>query len=165
MDENLTDSKREAKASKVDARSEEKRDIVEERRGKEPQVSYTEKQDGEESMSEEEEESEEEERFTIRVTPDLTAGDLVARGAFDPDKEKFVDPETGEVVSFHDFVLELGVFDPDHVLVKDLSCKRWTDTCPCARRSPSLWSIEISDTWSTLKPAKAYRSSTPWDLA
>ncbi|XP_043802342.1 microtubule-actin cross-linking factor 1, isoforms 1/2/3/5-like isoform X15 [Apis laboriosa] len=116
MDEILVDSKKEPKLSKV----EEKQDIGEERRGKEPD---TEKR--EESTSEEEDgESEEsEERLTIRVTADLTSGDLVARGAYDPDKEKFVDPETGEVVSFHDFVLELGIFDPDHVLVKDLSCK------------------------------------------
>ncbi|XP_076672194.1 dystonin-like protein short stop isoform X34 [Andrena cerasifolii] len=62
-------------------------------------------------------------KFTIEVTPDLTPRDLVCRGAFDLEKEKFMDPETGEVVSFNDFVLDLGIFDRDEVLVKDLSCK------------------------------------------
>ncbi|XP_076629243.1 dystonin-like protein short stop isoform X6 [Colletes latitarsis] len=62
-------------------------------------------------------------RFTIEVTPDLTVHDLVARGAYDPEKEKFLDPETEEVVSFSSFVLDLGVFDPDRVLVKNLSCR------------------------------------------
>ncbi|XP_076765738.1 dystonin-like protein short stop isoform X1 [Xylocopa sonorina] len=79
--------------------------------------------------SEEDKESDEsgsegsDERFVIQVTPDLTARHLVARGAYDLEKEKFLDPETGEVVSFNDFVLDLGIFDPDEVLVKDLSCK------------------------------------------
>ncbi|CAK9830262.1 DST [Anthophora retusa] len=78
----------------------------------------------EDSDAEEEFESDEESRrFVIQVTPDLTARDLVVRGAYDPDKEKFLDPETEEVISFNDFVLDLGIFDPDEVLVKDLSCK------------------------------------------
>ncbi|XP_017877780.1 microtubule-actin cross-linking factor 1 isoform X27 [Ceratina calcarata] len=78
----------------------------------------------EEEKSEEESESEEDERrLVIQVTPDLTARDLDAQGAYDLEKEKFLDPDTGEVVSFNDFVLDLGIFDPDDVLVKDLSCK------------------------------------------
>ncbi|KZC14108.1 Dystonin [Dufourea novaeangliae] len=68
-------------------------------------------------------ESTEGRRFVIQITPTLTARDLVARGAYDLEKEKFVDPETGDVVSFNDFVMYLGMFDPDQVLVKDLSCK------------------------------------------
>ncbi|XP_076389529.1 dystonin-like protein short stop isoform X32 [Megachile rotundata] len=62
-------------------------------------------------------------RFVIEVTPDLTVQDLVVRDAYDPEKERFLNPETGEVISFNDFVLELRIFDPDEVLVKDLTCK------------------------------------------
>ncbi|XP_053979635.1 microtubule-actin cross-linking factor 1 isoform X31 [Hylaeus volcanicus] len=62
-------------------------------------------------------------RFVFEVTPNLTAMDLVVRRAYDLEKDKFLDPETGEVVSFNDFVLDLGFIDADQVLVKDLSCR------------------------------------------
>lgn len=75
---------------------------------------------GEESKTEPEGD---ERRFVIEITPNLTARDLVVRGAFDSEREKFLDPETRETISFSDFVLDLGVFDPDEALVKDLSSK------------------------------------------
>ncbi|XP_076173651.1 dystonin-like protein short stop isoform X27 [Ptiloglossa arizonensis] len=87
-------------------------------------VEETERLEDEDREKETEFEHEEiERRTTIEVTPELTIQDLVDRGAFDPEKEKFVDPETEEVVSFSDFVLDLGMFDPDEVLVKDLTCR------------------------------------------
>lgn len=59
----------------------------------------------------------------IPITKDLTSQVLSEFGAFDPVREKFLDPETGVVTSFNDLVLNLGVFDSDRVLVKDLSSK------------------------------------------
>jgi len=60
---------------------------------------------------------------SIIITRELTPQILAEYGVFDPVREKFLDPETGTVTSFNDLVLNLNVFDPDRVLVKDLSSK------------------------------------------
>lgn len=61
--------------------------------------------------------------ISIIITKELTPQVLAEFGVFDPVREKFLDPETGAVTSFNDLVLNLKVFDPDRVLVKDLSSK------------------------------------------
>ena len=66
---------------------------------------------------------EERSRFKVEVTRELTAESLAQDGAYDLDAEKFADPDTGNTVAFHDFVLNLEVIDPDNVWVKDLSSK------------------------------------------
>ncbi|KMR05210.1 bullous pemphigoid antigen isoforms 6 9 10, partial [Lasius niger] len=65
-------------------------------------------------------------QVSIIITKELTPQILAKFGVFDPVREKFLDPETGTVTSFNDLVLNLKVFDPDRVLVKNLSSK--TDT-------------------------------------
>lgn len=60
-------------------------------------------------------------QVSVVITKDLSPQALAELGVFDPVREKFLDPETGVVTSFNDLVLNLGVFDPDRVLVKDLS--------------------------------------------
>ncbi|XP_026824489.1 microtubule-actin cross-linking factor 1 isoform X28 [Ooceraea biroi] len=62
-------------------------------------------------------------QVSIIITKELTPEVLAEFGAFDLVREKFLDPETGAVTSFNDLVLNLRVFDPDQVLVKDLSSK------------------------------------------
>lgn len=62
-------------------------------------------------------------QVSIIITKELTSQDLAKLGVFDPIREKFLDPETGTIISFNDLVLNLKVFDPDRVLVKDLSSK------------------------------------------
>lgn len=62
-------------------------------------------------------------QVSIIITKELTPQVLAKFGVFDPVREKFLDPETGTIVSFNDLVLNLKVFDPDRVLVKDLSSK------------------------------------------
>ncbi|XP_011865280.1 PREDICTED: microtubule-actin cross-linking factor 1 isoform X4 [Vollenhovia emeryi] len=61
--------------------------------------------------------------ISVMITRELTPQVLAELGLFDPVREKFLDPETGNVTSFNDLVLNLKVFDPDRVLVKDLSSK------------------------------------------
>ncbi|XP_034174343.2 dystonin-like protein short stop isoform X25 [Osmia lignaria lignaria] len=118
----LQEDKLETQALKIEVKEPSKQDVQVEK-VKELSIS------AEKAMSEEDHEKEPEfepeggERFVIEVTPDLTVRDLVVRGAYDLEKDKFMDPETREVISFNDFVLDLGIFDPDEVLVKDLSCK------------------------------------------
>lgn len=62
-------------------------------------------------------------QVSIIITKELTPQVLAKFGVFDPVREKFLDPETGTIISFNDLVLNLKVFDPDRVLVKDLSSK------------------------------------------
>lgn len=61
--------------------------------------------------------------ISIIITKELTPQVLAEFGVFDPVREKFLDPETGTITSFNDLVLNLKVFDPDRVVVKDLSSK------------------------------------------
>lgn len=60
-------------------------------------------------------------QVSVVITRELSPQVLAELGVFDPAREKFLDPETGTVTSFNDLVLNLQVFDPDKVLVKDLS--------------------------------------------
>lgn len=60
-------------------------------------------------------------QVSVVITKELSPQILTELGVFDPVREKFLDPETGIVTSFNDLVLNLRVFDPDRVLVKDLS--------------------------------------------
>lgn len=62
-------------------------------------------------------------QVSIIITKELTPQVLAEFGVFDLVREKFLDPETGTIISFNDLVLNLKVFDPDRVLVKDLSSK------------------------------------------
>ncbi|XP_012271176.1 microtubule-actin cross-linking factor 1 isoform X24 [Orussus abietinus] len=61
--------------------------------------------------------------FKVKISKDLTAEVLAELGAFDLEAEKFVDPYSGEIVPFNDFVLALEILDLEDVLVKDPSSK------------------------------------------
>lgn len=60
-------------------------------------------------------------RLRITVTPDLTPEYLAELGAFNLEADRFADPVTGNLVPFNEFVLGLEIFDPDNVLVKDIT--------------------------------------------
>lgn len=62
-------------------------------------------------------------KFKVTVSRELTPQFLAEQGAYDLDTDKFVDPETGDFISFNEFVLDLQIFDPENVWVKDLSSK------------------------------------------
>lgn len=59
----------------------------------------------------------------IVVSKDLSPRDLADRGLYNMENERFVDPTTDNIISFNEFVLDLQIFDPDNVWVKDLSKK------------------------------------------
>lgn len=65
----------------------------------------------------------ERQRYRVPVSRDLTPQSLAEEGAYDLESDKFVDPETGDTVAFHDFVRHLEILDPDNVWVKDLSSR------------------------------------------
>ncbi|XP_011312640.1 microtubule-actin cross-linking factor 1 isoform X3 [Fopius arisanus] len=66
---------------------------------------------------------EERPKFKIEITRFLTPEYLSEQGVYDLNADKFSNPYTGYPISFQDFVLDLEIFDPDNVYVKDLSSK------------------------------------------
>ena len=62
-------------------------------------------------------------RFKIAITQDLTPEYLAEQYTFDLETERFTDPSTGNIVAFNEFVLGLEIFDPDNVIVKDITSK------------------------------------------
>ncbi|XP_076267566.1 dystonin-like protein short stop isoform X46 [Rhynchophorus ferrugineus] len=59
----------------------------------------------------------------ITITKQMTAEKLAELGYFDRKRGLFVDPQTGNHISFEELIYELGVIDPDTVLVKNLTKK------------------------------------------
>lgn len=66
---------------------------------------------------------EERPRFRIEIFRNLTPQYLQDQGVYDIESEKFIDPYSGTTIAFNEFVLDLEIFDPDNVWVKDLSSK------------------------------------------
>lgn len=62
-------------------------------------------------------------KLKIPISQDLTPEYLAELGAFDLEADRFTDPGTGNLVSFNEFVLGLEIFDPDSVIVKDITSK------------------------------------------
>lgn len=59
--------------------------------------------------------------FDISITDALSAEQMQQLGAYDFEAECFVDPATGDRISFSTFMYDLNIVDPDLVYVKDLS--------------------------------------------
>uniref|UniRef100_A0AAR5PTP7 Microtubule-actin cross-linking factor 1 n=1 Tax=Dendroctonus ponderosae TaxID=77166 RepID=A0AAR5PTP7_DENPD len=59
----------------------------------------------------------------ISISKNMTAQKLAELGYYDLRRRLFIDPQTGAHITFEDLVYELGVIDPDTVLVKDLTKK------------------------------------------
>ncbi|KAJ6645292.1 Dystonin, partial [Pseudolycoriella hygida] len=55
----------------------------------------------------------------ISLTEFLTMEQVAEIGAYDIDADCFVDPQTGDRISFVSFIYDLGIFDPDRIFVKD----------------------------------------------
>lgn len=55
----------------------------------------------------------------ISLTEFLTMEQIADIGAYDIDADCFVDPQTGDRISFVSFIYDLGIFDPDRIFVKD----------------------------------------------
>lgn len=57
----------------------------------------------------------------ISFAETLSLDNLVRIGVYDAKSECFVNPDTGDRISFATFAYEMGIVDPDQVYVKDLS--------------------------------------------
>lgn len=55
----------------------------------------------------------------ISLTEFLSMEQIANIGAYDTDAECFIDPQTGDRISFVSFIYDLGIFDPDRIFVKD----------------------------------------------
>ncbi|XP_066262847.1 microtubule-actin cross-linking factor 1 isoform X30 [Euwallacea similis] len=62
----------------------------------------------------------------ITISKHMTAQQLAELGYYDLRRRLFMDPQSGVHITFEDLVYELGVIDPDTVLVKDLTKKPFT---------------------------------------
>lgn len=61
------------------------------------------------------------ERPEFDIASLLTLDELIRLGVYDPQLEIFIDPRTGDKISFEQLIYQLGIFDPDSIFVKDLS--------------------------------------------
>lgn len=59
------------------------------------------------------------------LTEFLTIEQIADMGAYDIDADCFVDPQTGDRISFVSFIYDLGIFDPDRIFVKDQRSERF----------------------------------------
>lgn len=62
-------------------------------------------------------------RFCVSISHRLTPEELSEMGVYDIEKQIFLNPETGVKISFEELVYSLRIFDPESILVKDLSSK------------------------------------------
>lgn len=60
-------------------------------------------------------------RFSITISRHLKPEDLAELGCYDVNSKQFIDPNTGNVISFQDLLYALEIFNPDNILVKDLN--------------------------------------------
>lgn len=61
----------------------------------------------------------------ISLTEFLSMEQVADIGAYDIDADYFVDPQTGDRISFLSFIYDLGIFDPDRIYVKDQRLERF----------------------------------------
>lgn len=60
-------------------------------------------------------------QLPLIITRHFKPEELAAIGCFDLRTNKFVNPHTGDEISFQHFIYSLDIFDPDNILVKDLN--------------------------------------------
>lgn len=59
----------------------------------------------------------------IRISKEITPFKMAEMGYYDVKSGTFIDPETQENITFEDFFYTTGVFDPDRILVRDITKK------------------------------------------
>lgn len=59
--------------------------------------------------------------YEIKLNENLTPEQLYQIGVYNPELDIFIDPQTGEKITFQQLVYELNIFDPELIFVKDLS--------------------------------------------
>ncbi|CAB3229877.1 unnamed protein product [Arctia plantaginis] len=61
--------------------------------------------------------------YCVAISQRITPEELSEMGVYDIEKQIFLNPETGAKISFEELVYGLHIFDPESILVKDLSSK------------------------------------------
>lgn len=61
--------------------------------------------------------------YFVAISHRLTPEELSEMGVYDIEKQIFLNPETGAKISFEELVYGLQIFDPESILVKDLTSK------------------------------------------
>ncbi|KAF9797759.1 hypothetical protein SFRURICE_017954 [Spodoptera frugiperda] len=61
--------------------------------------------------------------YTVAISQRITPEELSEMGVYDIEKQIFLHPETGAKITFEELVYGLQIFDPESILVKDLSSK------------------------------------------
>lgn len=59
----------------------------------------------------------------IYLNKEITPQKLAEMGYYDLKSRKFIDPHTGAQITFQEFIYDVGLFNPDRILVKDLTSK------------------------------------------
>lgn len=59
--------------------------------------------------------------YELEITQSLSPVHVAKLGAYDIEADCFVDPQTGDRISFLNFLYDLGLFDPNSIYVKDTS--------------------------------------------
>lgn len=62
-------------------------------------------------------------KYSVAISQKLTPEELSEMGVYDIEKQVFLNPKTGAKISFEELVYGLQIFDPESILVKDLTSK------------------------------------------
>ncbi|KAI8432881.1 hypothetical protein MSG28_013807 [Choristoneura fumiferana] len=62
-------------------------------------------------------------KYSVAISQKLTPEELSEMGVYDIEKQVFLNPKTGAKISFEELIYGLQIFDPESILVKDLTSK------------------------------------------
>ncbi|XP_070139727.1 uncharacterized protein shot isoform X12 [Drosophila kikkawai] len=75
--------------------------------------------------------------YLVDVDTELTVENLSELNIYDPENQYFIDPSTGQKVSFHTLVFDMNIFNPETILVKNFSTGKY-ETLTTALERPLL---------------------------
>ncbi|XP_037728431.1 uncharacterized protein LOC119559408 isoform X25 [Drosophila subpulchrella] len=75
--------------------------------------------------------------YLVDADTELTPENLGELNIYDPENQYFIDPSTGQKISFHTLVFDMNVFNPETILVKNFSTGKY-ETLTAALERPLL---------------------------
>ncbi|XP_033233371.1 plectin isoform X46 [Drosophila pseudoobscura] len=75
--------------------------------------------------------------YLVDVDTELTAERLSELNIYDPENQYFIDPSTGQKISFQSLVFDMNIFNPECILVKNFSTGKY-ETLTAALERPLL---------------------------
>lgn len=75
--------------------------------------------------------------YLVDADTELTPQNLYELNIYDPENQYFIDPSTGQKISFHTLVFDMNVFNPETILVKNFSTGKY-ETLTAALERPLL---------------------------